>query len=205
MKIIALLEKDPEKGAGLPFIPTLSYPDSAMVRSGNPVFLPEFTSSYEALFFLGVKVSRLGKSIAGRFAERYYSQAAPVLVVWPGELLAEMVSRGLPWTSAACFDRSVLVGDFLDYSELKERGELKILFSDIPEVVAGIPSTQEIAVAIQEVSRNNALKMGDLILIPLSLSSGSSSLFGLSSIPLHPDTFLKVCSGEEVLLKTTIK
>ena len=195
MKIIALLESKYEEAGKIPFIPTLAYPDSVMVRSGNPIFLPEFDSSFRAIFYLGVKISRLGKSIAERFASRYYSQVAPVMVAFPSELVNELGSRGLPWTGAACFDRSVIVGDFRDYSDLCERGNFRIAFSHLPEECAALPSEKEIGMAIQEVSRNNALKMGDLILVPLQCKS----------LTLHPDTFLNVCSGDEVLLKTAIK
>lgn len=195
MKIIALLSPLHEAEGNLPVIPILAYPDSVMVRSGNPVYLPEFNSSFTAIFYLGVKISRLGKSIAERFASRYYSQVAPVMVTLPVDLVNEFVSRGLPWTAAACFDRSVIVGDFREYSDLCERGDFRIAFSNLPEVNAGLPTEKEIGMAIQEVSRNNALKMGDLILVPLHFLP----------LTLQPDTFLNLYSEDEVLLKTSIK
>ncbi|MDE6028229.1 MAG: hypothetical protein K2G23_09170, partial [Muribaculaceae bacterium] len=97
MKIISIIPSSQAERAVLPLIPTLAYPDSAMVRSGNPIFLPDFNCSFSGIFYLAVKISRLGKSIAERFATRYYSEAAPAMAVFPDELVGEFCRNNLPW------------------------------------------------------------------------------------------------------------
>lgn len=48
-------------------------PETAIVREGSPVFLPDMGISWQFRFATGVKVTRLGKAINEKFASRYYS------------------------------------------------------------------------------------------------------------------------------------
>ena len=60
MKIIALLpESSRMEEYGL--LPTLSYPDSSMVKNGNPVYIPDFDDSFSGHFYLAVKFPVSGK------------------------------------------------------------------------------------------------------------------------------------------------
>src|SRR5574344_1625341 len=46
--------------------------DSALLKGGKPLFLPDFAERCSAGFHLVVRISRLSKSIPRRFAHRYY-------------------------------------------------------------------------------------------------------------------------------------
>ncbi|MDE6027309.1 MAG: hypothetical protein K2G23_04515, partial [Muribaculaceae bacterium] len=115
--------------------------------------------------------------------------------VFPDELVGEFCRNNLPWTSAACFDRSIITGDFRDYTSLLENATLTRSYTGTEEAVAQLPSAQEIATAIHEVSRYNSLKMGDFILIPLAFER----------VKLFIDSYLTISSGREILLNTAIK
>ena len=194
MKIISIISSPPVESPR-PLIPTLSYPDSSMVRSGNPIFLPDFDSSFSGRFFLAVKISRLGKSVAERFAPRYYSDAAPAMAVFPDDLVGEFCTRHLPWTSAACFDRSLIAGDFCLYSSLRENRTFTFSYTGMEVFVADVPDEAALAKAIHEVSLYNSLKMGDLIIVPIDINP----------IQLQIDSCLAISSGDKILLKTAIK
>ena len=49
-------------------------PDTALLKGGKPFFLPDFSEEMHYETELVVKISRLGKNIAERFADRYYEE-----------------------------------------------------------------------------------------------------------------------------------
>lgn len=49
--------------------------DSAVVRTGTPLFLPDFATEWQLEIVPAVVIDRLGKWIEPRFARRYYSEA----------------------------------------------------------------------------------------------------------------------------------
>ncbi len=194
MKIIALIPPSFYKDS-YNLHPTLSYPDSAIVKNGNPVYIPDFDSSFSARIFLAVKISRLGKNVAERFASRYYSEATPALTIFADNLLSSLQADGLPWTAATGFDKSIVLGNFIPFSQMKDSGSLMLESSYDENIPLCIPDETEIAKAINEVSRYNSLKMGDLILIPIPSEP----------IPLRMDTLLTIKVGENQILKMPVK
>ena len=48
--------------------------DSSLLKDGKPFFIPDFSSEIHYETELVVKIDRLGKNIAERFAHRYYSE-----------------------------------------------------------------------------------------------------------------------------------
>lgn len=194
MKIIALLPTDSDND-GLGLRPTLSFPDSSIVKNGNPVYIPDFDTSFSGRFFLAVKISRLGKNVAERFASRYYSEAAPAIAVYADNLLLSLRAKGLPWTIATAFDKSLVLGNFKPYTELSDKGTLLFEESVNRRIELSLPSAHDIAMAVNEVSRYNSLKMGDLILIPIATEP----------VELKIDTLLTVSDLEGALLKMPVK
>ena len=47
-------------------------PDSAILKDGKPFFIPDFSNEIHYETELVVRINRLGKNIAPRFANRYY-------------------------------------------------------------------------------------------------------------------------------------
>ena len=47
-------------------------PDSAILKDGKPFFIPDFSKEIHYETELVVRINRLGKNIAPRFANRYY-------------------------------------------------------------------------------------------------------------------------------------
>ena len=62
---------------------TMVWPDSALVRTGKPVFIPE--GNYYIHAGLGARIDAVGKTVAPKFAGRYYKEIFPVIFLLPEE------------------------------------------------------------------------------------------------------------------------
>ena len=146
---------------------------AAILQGGNPFFVPDFASRFEARTALAVKIGKLGKGIAPRFAERYVDSVAPAILFVATDLLESVKSSGLPWTPAISYDRSLALGKFFDIS-LEECKNIDISIS-LECQGASLKSTWNanslmpaIEDTIAQISRDNALKMGDIILLGIN-------------------------------------
>ena len=137
-------------------LPVTLMTDSAAVRCGHPLFVPDFATGWEVEIVPCFTVCRLGKSISRRFAGRYVDTVGLV-----GRLLppAAAGQRMLP-ALASNFDGAFCLGEkFVFHPDeplaLKVEGlpELTIDYNDLH---------LEDTVAL--VSRYMMLKMGDLIM-----------------------------------------
>ncbi len=148
---------------------------AAILQGGNPFFVPDFADRFEARVALAIKIGRLGKGIAPRFAGRYVEAAAPAILFIASDYLKEIQASGLPWTQAISYDRALALGKFTDISleQAKKSGiSLSIESQDVATELKW--SAESISPGIEEIisaiSRDNALKMGDIILIGISES-----------------------------------
>lgn len=140
-------------------------PDSTVIKSGKPFFLPEPENGYEALLSVAIRIDRLGKSIREKFASRYYSMAAPVVNVVNRPLLDELRGKGLPWDEAVAFDGSCWLGDFIECASLLHDGSSLRMYSGEDEVAVWRPESLAMRVdrLIERVSIVNTLKTGDIV------------------------------------------
>lgn len=192
MKIFCILEK----GTAADGAPANWYvlSDSMLLRTDNPFFVPDFDTEFRAFPALAVRIDRLGKSIAPRFAHRYYAEAAIAATVRATSLLHTLAAQGLPWDRAVSFDKSCFVGNFLPLSQLAaENPQLHCADSSLSLNCA--PLCQQIDNTIAAVSRDNTLKTGDLILLP----------FPGISFEMIPGTNLKVEFDSRNILEIRIK
>lgn len=143
-------------------------PDSAIVRTDNPWFVPDFDEEYRLYPVIAVRIDRLGKSVSPKFATRYYNEATICLTACAQNLLNRLRENGLPWDKAVCFDKSCMIGDFIPFSAISEDDTLIVEMAGniIKPRLDGIKNI--IDNAISAVSHNNTIKTGDLILIPAS-------------------------------------
>lgn len=142
--------------------------DSNLLSPRHPFFIPDFEGGVVITASLAVRVSRLGKGIASRFAGRYYSEGAAA-VAFPALSWGDrLVAAGLPDSPARAYDKSLATGSF---GRLPDDGELQL------DVCLHTPGGMKLEVrrfmttwraavagAIEAVSRDNTLKTGDLLL-----------------------------------------
>ncbi|CDA21057.1 MAG TPA: fumarylacetoacetate hydrolase family protein [Candidatus Caccoplasma intestinavium] len=142
-------------------------PDTALLKDGKPFFLPPFSERIEYETELVVRISRLGKNIAPRFAHRYYDAVTVGIDFTARDLQARLRAEGSPWEISKGFDGSAVVGDFIPVDEVA--GNLQDLhFSlriDGKEVQRG--HTADMIFPVDEmiayISRFYTLRMGDLL------------------------------------------
>lgn len=143
-------------------------PDSSIIRSGNPFFVPDFDTRFVALPSVAVKICKLGKSIASSFASRYYDEITFGFSVVAVDRLEKSVTRGLPWTPAVAFDGSCMLGSFIPVQE--NRGEF-VIKTGGKEIRWSLDSSyRHIEEVISEISRGCTIKTGDIILPHISPS-----------------------------------
>lgn len=143
-------------------------PDSTLLRSGNPFFIPDLGEEYEAYPSIAIRIGRLGKSIASRFAYRYIDGIGPGVAVMAKGLLAKLRDEGAPWTRATAFDRSLWLGNLQGPDTLSKLDEIEFACGDRTITYRLSSLRTDIAGVIEKVSAYNTLKNGDLILAGLA-------------------------------------
>lgn len=146
-------------------------PDSTIVRSGNPFFIPDFDDKFEAYPALALKINRLGKSIAPRFIDRYFCEATLAITVRATHLLDKLRDAGLPWTPAVNFDKSCFLGNFIEFLTLMADGCITLHTGKDSYQISVEGIHEIIRQNISQISCNNIIKTGDIFLMPLAAES----------------------------------
>ena len=142
-------------------------PESALLKDGKPFFYPDFSNNIHYETEIVVKICRLGKNIAKRFAHRYYEECTLGIDFTARDLQAELKKIGMPWEISKSFDNSAAIGAFVSKdSLLAERNSLDFsLTINATKVQEGNSSDMihSIDDIIEYASRLFTLKIGDLI------------------------------------------
>lgn len=168
-------------------------PDSALLKDGKPFFIPDFSNRVDYETELVVRICRLGKNIAPRFAHRYYDAVTVGIDFTARDLQDKFKKAGRPWELSKGFDNSAVIGDFVPVNRFKEVQNLDFhLDIDGARVQQG--NTRDMIFKIDEliayVSRFYTLKIGDL------LYTGTPVGVGPVSIGQHLEGYLE---GEKLL------
>ncbi|MDR1171350.1 MAG: fumarylacetoacetate hydrolase family protein [Bacteroidales bacterium] len=87
-----------------------SKPESALLLNNKPFFYPDFSTDIQYETEIVVKIDRLGKNIAPKFAHRYYSEITVGIDFTARDLQKQCKEKGHPWEIAKAFDNSAPVG-----------------------------------------------------------------------------------------------
>ena len=88
--------------------------DSCLLNGRKPFFIPDWCQEIGATDCMILRVSRLGKEIAPKFANRYYDAVTPGVDFVALDMLRETEQAGKPWTKALAFDYSLAIGEWMD-------------------------------------------------------------------------------------------
>ena len=72
-----------------------------------------------------VRINRLGKNIAERFAHRYYDAVTVGIDFTARDLQRRFREEGKPWELCKGFDNSAVIGDFVSVNKFKDIQNLK--------------------------------------------------------------------------------
>jgi len=122
--------------------------DSCLLNGRKPFFMPDWSQEIGATDCMILRVSRLGKEIAPKFANRYYDAVTPGVDFVALDILREAEQAGKPWTKALAFDFSLAIGEWMDIGHW---------------TLDNLVLTPEEAIA--EASKVMTIRQGDLIYI----------------------------------------
>jgi acylpyruvate hydrolase len=141
-------------------------PDTALVKEGSDIYLPDFSKEVHFECELVVKINKAGKYIQKEFAKNYYSEITLGLDLTARDLQTKCKDKGLPWEIAKAFDNSAPISSkwinvsdinipelnfqFFQNGELRQNGFTKDMIFSIEELISYI-------------SRFITLKTGDLL------------------------------------------
>ena len=174
-------------------------PDSAILKDGKPVFVPDFSHEVHYETDVVVRICRLGKNIAPRFAHRYYDAVTVGIDFTARDLQRKFREAGNPWELCKGFDNSAAIGTFISLEQAG--GDLQNLdfHLDIDGCEVQRGNTTDMLFKIDDiiayVSRFMTLKIGDL------LFTGTPAGVGPVSVGQHLQGYL----GEEKLLDFHIR
>jgi len=167
--------------------------DSSLLKDGKPFFIPDFSSQIEYETELVVKICRLGKNIAERFAHRYYEEVTVGIDFTARDLQRDFRTKGLPWELSKAFDNSAVIGDFIPLSLAGDIGNLAFHL-DINGEIVQKGNTADMLFSVDRiiayVSSFCTLKIGDLIYTGTPVGVG----------PVKIDDHLTGYLGEKKLL-----
>lgn len=89
-------------------------PETAMIQKRQPFFMPKFSNDVHHEIELVLKINKVGKNIAEKFASRYFDEIGLGIDFTARDLQQQLKSKGLPWELAKAFDGSAPVGNFID-------------------------------------------------------------------------------------------
>lgn len=142
-------------------------PDSALLKDGKPFFLPDFSREIHYETEVVVRICRLGKHIAPRFAHRYYDAVTVGIDFTARDLQRAFRAAGNPWELSKGFDNSAAIGTFIPLDRLGGDVQQLDFHLDIDgrEVQRGRTADMlhRVDDIIAYVSRFMTLKMGDLL------------------------------------------
>jgi 2-keto-4-pentenoate hydratase/2-oxohepta-3-ene-1,7-dioic acid hydratase in catechol pathway len=168
-------------------------PDSAILKDGKPFFIPDFSERVEYETELVVRICRLGKNIAPRFANRYYDAVTVGIDFTARDLQSKFRAAGLPWELCKGFDNSAAIGNFIPVNRFMDVQNINFSLNiDGEERQRG--NTADMLFRIDDiiayVSQFMTLKIGDL------LFTGTPAGVGPVAIGQHLQGFIE---GEKVL------
>jgi len=169
-------------------------PDSAILKDGKPFFVPDFSHEVHYETEVVVRICRLGKNIAPRFAHRYYDAVTVGIDFTARDLQRKFREAGNPWELCKGFDNSAAIGTFISLEQAS--GDLQNLdfHLDIDGCEVQRGNTADMLFKIDDiiayVSRFMTLKIGDL------LFTGTPAGVGPVSVGQHLQGYL---GGEKLL------
>ncbi|CAI8427505.1 MAG: Fumarylpyruvate hydrolase [Flavobacterium sp. SCGC AAA160-P02] len=87
-------------------------PDSAILQKNNPFFIPTFSQDVHHEVEVLIKINKVGKHIATKFAHKYYDEIGLGIDFTARDIQQQCKEKGLPWEKSKAFDGSAVVGQF---------------------------------------------------------------------------------------------
>lgn len=184
MKIFAIgqnyIEHNKELNSANPTEPVVFMkPDTAALKNNKPFYIPDFSDEVHYETELIVKINRIGKNIAPKFAHRYYDEIGLGVDFTARDIQRRLKKEGKPWEICKAFDNSAVIGDFMPKSELDDIRNIQFhLDLDGKTVQRGNSADMifDIDTLIAYVSQFFTLKIGDILFTGTPVGVGKVSI-----------------------------
>ena len=166
-------------------------PESALLKNGKPFFLPDHLGRVDHEVEVVVRICRLGKNVAERFARRYYDAVTVGIDFTARDLQRRLKDNGHPWEIAKAFDGSAAIGEWKEGMGGVQDLQFHLDING-KTVQAGCTSDMlyKVDEIISYISRFFTLKTGDMLFTGTPVGVG----------PVHVDDHLEGYLGDEKLL-----
>lgn len=140
--------------------------DTSALRNNKPFYVPDFSQEIHYETELLVKINRIGKNIAPRFAHRYYSEIGLGVDFTARDLQRKLKAEGKPWEIAKAFDNSAVIGNFVPLESVGNIQDIHFRL-DLNGQTVQNGHTADMIFPVDEliayISRFFTLKIGDII------------------------------------------
>jgi len=173
-------------------------PDSALLKNNKPFFLPDFSEDIHYEVEVVLKISKLGKGISSKYAQRYFDEVTLGIDITARDLQNRLKVSGFPWELSKCFDGAAPLGKFIPVSSIEDLKKFDFRL-EINNKVVQMGNTSDLIFGFNEiieyVSKYFTLKTGDLIFTGTPPGVGQ----------IHKNDNLVAYLGNEPLLDFMIK
>jgi 2-keto-4-pentenoate hydratase/2-oxohepta-3-ene-1,7-dioic acid hydratase in catechol pathway len=141
-------------------------PDSAILQTGKPFFIPDFSEDVHHELEIVVRICKVGKHIKKKFAHKYYNEITVGIDFTARDLQSKLKSKGLPWEKAKAFDGSAPTGKFISIEDISDIQNIDFKLEKNGDIIQ-YGNTKDMMFPVDElieqVSKYFTLKIGDLI------------------------------------------
>lgn len=171
MKILAIgqnyIEHNKELNSKNPTEPVVFMkPDTALLKNNKPFYIPDFTDELHYETELIIRINRLGKNIAKRYAHRYYAEVGLGVDFTARDIQRKLKENGHPWEICKAFDHSAVIGYFLSLDEIEDVQNISFHL-DINGKTVQKGNSKDMIFPVDELiaytSRYFTLKIGDIL------------------------------------------
>jgi 2-keto-4-pentenoate hydratase/2-oxohepta-3-ene-1,7-dioic acid hydratase in catechol pathway len=156
-----------ELGNGIPDEPVIFMkPKSALLQPHTPFYYPEFTNELHYECELVLRISKNGKYIQEKFANKYYDAITVGIDFTARDIQNQLKEKGLPWEKAKAWDNSAAIGKWIPVTNLKGKKDIHFCLYKNKELMQQGKSADMIFnfdYLVSYISNYFSLNIGDLI------------------------------------------
>ncbi|WP_375234723.1 fumarylacetoacetate hydrolase family protein [Winogradskyella sp.] len=141
-------------------------PDTSILLKKQPFFIPDFSDDVHHEVEVLVKINKVGKHIAKKFAHKYYDEVGLGIDFTARDLQAQLKAKGLPWEKAKAFDGAAVIGKWLSKAKFQDINNINFSLKKNDEIVQSANTELmlwKVDELIEYVSKYFTLKIGDII------------------------------------------
>ena len=141
-------------------------PDTAIIHNNKPFYYPDFTSNLHYETEIVLKLNRVGKNVAEKFAHRYFTEIGIGIDFTARDIQDKCKEKGWPWEIAKAFDGSAPISKFVPKENFPDIGHISFHL-DLNGKTVQQGNTKDLIFSfdriIAHISQYITIRMGDLI------------------------------------------